>query len=436
MILNSCSSKNETKPTLLHQIKVKGKYGFIDNTGKIIIKPEYDYVGDFSEGLAVIEINKKYGFIDSLGNIKIFPEFDYADDFSNGFALIEIDQNRGYINKEGKKIVPPKYKKAFSYENGFAGVRGQTDDSWQILNLTGNEIVKFSLCRKPKYSEGLFLTEVPNVCEIGDISKMMSEKNRFGFIDTTGKWVIQPTYAAASLFSEGLAAVEINGKYGFIDKNGKVIIEPKFDYVNSFHEGLAMFYKYNKTDNSISKLGYIDKQGNMVIDAKFDYASDFKNGFATIGIGDNSYNTPDSYVLRNGVEVSNTKEARYAYGFIDKKGNLISNPIYHIGHPEDMYFDEEELSVVKLDGKYGMINKKGELVISNTFNFLGRFHQGLAVAFIGEKGGFIDKNGKIIIEAKFDDAGYFDEDGIAVVWIGKKKGYVNMIGKIIWEPSE
>ncbi|HEG6548121.1 TPA: WG repeat-containing protein, partial [Campylobacter coli] len=30
-------------------------------------------------------------------------------------------------------------------------------------------------------------------------------------------------------FSEGLAAVGLNGKYGFIDKSGEFVIEPIFD---------------------------------------------------------------------------------------------------------------------------------------------------------------------------------------------------------------
>src|SRR5882724_3631450 len=40
-----------------------------------------------------------------------------------------------------------------------------------------------------------------------------------GYIDKTGKLVIQPQYegSSASSFSEGLAAVEVGDKWGFID---------------------------------------------------------------------------------------------------------------------------------------------------------------------------------------------------------------------------
>ncbi|ECH5021687.1 WG repeat-containing protein, partial [Campylobacter coli] len=51
----------------------------------------------------------------------------------------------------------------------------------------------------------------------------------WGFIDKSGKIVIEPKFDGVGNFSEGLAGVELNGKWGFIDKSGKIVIEPKFD---------------------------------------------------------------------------------------------------------------------------------------------------------------------------------------------------------------
>ena len=62
---------------------------------------------------------------------------------------------------------------------------------------------------------------------------------KYGFIDKSGKMVIEPQFDGASDFSEGLAQVEKDGKWGFIDKSGKVVIEPQFDWVSDFSEGLA-----------------------------------------------------------------------------------------------------------------------------------------------------------------------------------------------------
>ena len=44
---------------------------------------------------------------------------------------------------------------------------------------------------------------------------------KWGFVDLTGKEVIPCRYNRVGRFSEGLAAVDAEGKWGFIDKGGK-----------------------------------------------------------------------------------------------------------------------------------------------------------------------------------------------------------------------
>jgi hypothetical protein len=72
-----------------------------------------------------------------------------------------------------------------------------------------------------------------------------SDDGKFGFIDTTGAWVLQPVFDEAMRFREGLAPVKQNGKWGYIDISGKFEIEPQFDYAIPFSEGLALVYIQN-----------------------------------------------------------------------------------------------------------------------------------------------------------------------------------------------
>jgi len=61
----------------------------------------------------------------------------------------------------------------------------------------------------------------------------------WGYIDTTGQFVIAPRFEAAMEFSEGLAAVRVPGKWGFIDRTGTVVIAPQFEGVSGFRGGMA-----------------------------------------------------------------------------------------------------------------------------------------------------------------------------------------------------
>ncbi len=60
-----------------------------------------------------------------------------------------------------------------------------------------------------------------------------------GFVDATGKIVMEPKVKKTGKFSEGLAVVTINKKVGYIDTTGKIVIEPQFEQAKNFAEDLA-----------------------------------------------------------------------------------------------------------------------------------------------------------------------------------------------------
>ena len=80
---------------------------------------------------------------------------------------------------------------------------------------------------------------------------------QWGYIDKTGKIVINPQFDSAWDFSEGLAWVKVGGKWGYIDKTGKIVINPQFDDAHDFHDGLALVVVEGL-------YGYIDRTGHYV----------------------------------------------------------------------------------------------------------------------------------------------------------------------------
>ncbi len=100
---------------------------------------------------------------------------------------------------------------------------------------------------------------------------------KFGYIDTKGRWAIKPQFDFTYMFSDGLALVEINKKKGWIDRKGRIVIEPQeFEKTAiGFREGRLAVMKNGKW-------GYIDKTGRMVIEAKFEEAKEFSGGVAQV----------------------------------------------------------------------------------------------------------------------------------------------------------
>lgn len=78
------------------------------------------------------------------------------------------------------------------------------------------------------------------------------------------------------------------------------------------------------------------------------------------------------------------------YGLIDKKGNIL------IPCESDVEFIFiEGLSVIFQNGKFGAIDKKGKVTIPCKFDFFFTFDEGLAAAKLNDKFGYIDKKEKI-----------------------------------------
>ena len=99
--------------------------------------------------------------------------------------------------------------------------------------------------------------------------------DKWGFCDRNKKLIIPAVYDYTEGFSEGLAAVKVNGKYGFIDTKGTMIIPAVYDWAYDFSEGLVAV-KVN------GKCGFIDTKGNMVIPAVYDDAYFFHEGLASV----------------------------------------------------------------------------------------------------------------------------------------------------------
>lgn len=87
-------------------------YGFINNNGKIVIPPKYEWAGDFSDGMTAVKINGKYGFIDESGEFVIQPVYELGEMFREGLAPVKKDGKFGFIDKSGRFIVPAQFEYA------------------------------------------------------------------------------------------------------------------------------------------------------------------------------------------------------------------------------------------------------------------------------------------------------------------------------------
>src|SRR5712672_1819545 len=78
---------------------------------------------------------------------------------------------------------------------------------------------------------------------------------------------------------------------------------------------------------------------------------------------------------------------------------------------------------VVVGGRWGYIDKSGNMVINPQFEKAGAFAFGMAEVRLG-RWGYVDGLGKIVINPQFDEATPFS-DGLAVVEFGHRYGFVD-----------
>lgn len=290
---------------------------------------------------------------------------------------------------------------------------------------------------------------------------MRNGDGRFGFIDKTGKLVIDfkrlPAGALVGEFSEGLASLCLRDDrgggclgFGFIDENGKVVIAPRFIRAGRFSEGLA----YVETKEGA---GFINHQGEMVIKLNEEEDREFIEGLAAVrtGLGWSFIDRSGKLITKERyTRVENFSEGLAAvsigtgggakYGFINKAGEMVIQPQFlpRLGHHDYIAYLSrfaEGLARVKVNNLYGYIDRRGEFVIKPQFRDAEDFSEGLAsVEAEDGKRGYIDKSGRVVLTLRDAARGESFKEGLAValfIIAGKPKyGYIDRTGKVVIEP--
>ena len=92
-------------------VKIKGKYGYIDNKGKMQIEAIYEEAQSYRKEGAIVKKEGKYGMLNASGKFTFALEYDKISFTDNGLIVFE---------KNGKKALFYPTQMRFIYkEKGF-----------------------------------------------------------------------------------------------------------------------------------------------------------------------------------------------------------------------------------------------------------------------------------------------------------------------------
>ncbi len=227
---------------------------------------DHPYEKEFSlkDGMRRVLYQNKYGFINESRREVVAPEYLDARDFINGLAEVSKDKKLyGYINTRGSLIIPMEYEQFwYGFRDGYTPVK--KNGKWGMITDKNKTVVPFVYDYLYYFSEGLAMA-----------AKDDGRDRKYGFVNDKGREVIPLKYDLITDFNEGLAGVSINNKWGFADKNGKLVIPMEYEKAKGFSGGLAAV-------KVKGKWGFIDRNNKMVIRAAYDDAYSFEDGEAEV----------------------------------------------------------------------------------------------------------------------------------------------------------
>lgn len=179
----------------LRGIKKDGRYGFIDDQGRLRIANRYEDIKPFADRLAAIKLLNKWGFLDHDERITIQPVYDEVTSFRNGMAIVQQKGLYGLVDKKGTLVLPARY---------------------QSVTLLSTK--RFLLMSEGKY----------------------------GLADTNGRLIAVPKFDYLADLNNGYLIVARDGKFGLITTENISTIPLMYDYV-SYDSFNGRYFALRKT---------------------------------------------------------------------------------------------------------------------------------------------------------------------------------------------
>jgi len=349
-------------------------------------------------------------WIDIKGNIVDRPRSEDIGVFSEGLATIRVGDKTGYINEKGEIVIQPRWSHDRRHGMAVAGV----------------------------FSEGL-------AAVIEEVMKSYEDEEEYyifkcGYIDKTGKYVIEPKYrGGCGTFSNGRARVALDrndpeykagqGAMGFMDKSGNWAIKPQFFEATEFKDGYALV----RDEPWPNDWNEVERKSLHLIDT---------DGKSALALKDCGWR----YSFYEGLALIRKKGQRPTY--INEKCEVAFVLLPGIELENATTFSEGRLPVYKMqDGNrvFGYLDKTGKIAVGFRYASAFPFSDGLANVGFEDKSGssrsYIDKTGMVVL-ANVRGAGSFT-NGLAMHFlhlytinsVGDHRniyGYMNKQGKYIW----
>lgn len=276
------------------------------------------------------------------------------------------------------------------------------DNKWGVIDSTGDYVIDPSykeMIIVPDKKTGVFLCTYDVNYETGDYkTKALNDKNEEIFTDYNQIEAIQnKDKNNSSYYQDNVLKVQKEGKYGLINLSGKELLAIEYDEIKAI-PGIENSFKVKKD----GKYGIADSDGKLVISTQY----------ADIDLlgGDNKL----GFIIKNDAGM---------YGIVDYSNQVILEAKYNSVQKvfgNDMY-------VVTENNVQKLVNKEGKDVLTSGFDTIKQILSSQDDGVIITKGnnyGVMNLSGEIVIEPEYEEL-IGTRSGIFIAKKNGKYGIIN-----------
>ncbi len=353
----------------------KGKYGLLDKTGKKLGKAIYSSVNTspYFEKYILVGIEKKSKGKRKNKNQESYEDYDWGD---YNYA----ESNYGLIDIQGKLVLKAEFD---DYSWAYA-------DNTLILLKKGTQWLAYDEDLNKAFDEDYSLIE-----QLGDLYKVQlggidngyggTEGGVYGLIDHYGKKILPTQYEdilQIGYDNTNGYIVKRAGKFGICSSNGKLLLEPEYTEITC--EGdLCIVSKFIEQSEQ-TKMGLLNhKQLTEVIPVQYDFIESL------------SYEGNYLFKLNN------------KFGLIERNGTIVLPANYNYLKATDLY-------------------DKDEWVLANAYGQVNQSPYGSEIT--GGNWGVIDVSGDTILPFKYKEIS-FENDSVVNLLDYDGKAYLYNINQ-------
>jgi len=348
-----------------------------------------------------------------VSRVKDRPELPngYIYNFQNNEGIPESEGGGGLSSDKLVPIIKTNWE---GYKFGFADHRGKV-----VVPAVYASVRKFQegLCAVTKGSSAATSPDNP-------------DPQKWGFIDEKGLERIPLTYESVDNFHNGAAAVSENGQWGLIDKNGKTILKPQYRQISELGANFRVL-------DERERVGIVSPQGEWLLPPLYSQIERLGRPIFQFGwpiISSNAYYSDSG--MQNSYWIIR-EWGRDSYGVVDSNGKILIPMKY-----DAISSYNDGVAAVKVDGKIGFVNGKGEWVIKPQFEAATSYADiiGVQTKVGSDDWSFIDRTGKAIsaltsAHLVSDPDGKWLKHDRAVFSQEGKFGYLDSKGNIAIKPQ-